>query len=313
VVSREPRAEEIGEARLNDVARSEIEAARRDPRLDRGRGAAAADFWNAIEEAERVRSMSILGLHELRDVLERTEQSLGVKRTDEDLSSKHQKTLQVMWERAEMARIEIANDHPHHNAQGLIAMVSALDAMIEEFTPALRCVQSAVLAERMLGEAEKKISSELPGKAMPNEETRKKLVEAFTSVLEKRLPKGKKPKGPGLKRYEEPLEAIGLDAPKDRPIPDDMEQAVSELLAIRNVLVHRAGRVDHKALCEAPTLDYEEGEFIRITRDQYRRYSAAIACYGREVTFRSIRSWPNVNETDGPELSEWHRYYRISA
>jgi hypothetical protein len=34
---------------------------------------------------------------------------------------------------------------------------------------------------------------------------------------------------------------------------------------------------------------------------------------GARFTFRSIRSWPNVNEADGPELSEWHRYYRISA
>jgi hypothetical protein len=56
---------EIGEQQLGDFARSQFAAARRDPRLERSRGAIVADFKVAMEEAERVRTLGIWGLHEL--------------------------------------------------------------------------------------------------------------------------------------------------------------------------------------------------------------------------------------------------------
>jgi hypothetical protein len=39
-----------------------------------------ADFWDAFEEAERVRSFGIAGLYELQPALERAEADLGVSR-----------------------------------------------------------------------------------------------------------------------------------------------------------------------------------------------------------------------------------------
>src|SRR5688500_17168031 len=111
----------IGEESLGEFARSQVEAARRDPRLGRKRGAMVADFWDAMEEAERVRMLGIMGLHELQHMVEREEQRLGVSKSDVGLPEGLARTLQAAWERAELARIEIANGHPHLNAQALLS------------------------------------------------------------------------------------------------------------------------------------------------------------------------------------------------
>jgi hypothetical protein len=44
-----------------------------------------ADFWDAMEEAERTRMLGVLGLHELTKTLEREEREQGITRDDADL------------------------------------------------------------------------------------------------------------------------------------------------------------------------------------------------------------------------------------
>jgi hypothetical protein len=73
------------------------------------------------------------------------------------------------------------------------------------------------------------------------------------------------------------------------------------------VLVHRAGRVDAKALLEAPTLPYVDGEFVRLRRDDYRRYSAAVRAYGIDVTQRIIQ--PDARR----DLADWRNSAYVTA
>lgn len=302
----------IGEEQLGEFARKQIDAARRDPRLERGRGASVADYWDALEEAERVRMLDILGLHELQHALDREEQRLGVSRNDEDLDPSVARRLQAYWERSEMARVEIANDHPHLNAQALVSFMSALDALVEEFVPSMRSILAMALADKTLRQAE----AEHPDAAAQlTPELRERFRDAAQAVLEDQvLPKPKRLSGGGATRYETRLEAVQLQAPDDRPIPADLDQALNELGALRNVLVHRAGRVDKQALEQAPSLRYQEGDLVRVSRDDYRTYTAAVRCYGAEVVFRSMRSWPEVSDgEDGPNLSDWRGYVRINA
>jgi len=78
--------------------------------------------------------------------------------------------------------------------------------------------------------------------------------------------------------------------------------------------MHGAGRVDLRAMRQAPTLPYRRGELVRVSRDDYRRYSSAIRCYASEIPFRGIRSWPEVtDEQDGPDLRRWKQYHLIGA
>jgi hypothetical protein len=301
----------IGEEGLGEFARTQIEAARRDPRLGRDRAASIADFWDAVEEAERARMLGIWGLHELRAALEREEHRLGVRRDDPDLPAAATASLQAAWERAELARGELDNGYPQLNAQALLALNSALDAMIEAFAPKMREMIGEWLTERILTGAEKQ---EPAAFSSLTAEQRGHVTEAVRSVLrEGTRPKIDRMRGSGIERYESVLAQMRLAAPEDRTIPEDLDQALTELGAIRDVLVHRAGRVDAKALEQAPTLRYREGELVRITPDEYRTYSAAIRCYATEIPFRSIRGWPEVTDSDGPDLSRWRLYCRINA
>jgi hypothetical protein len=301
----------VGEEGLGVFAREQIDAARNDPRLDRGRGAMVADFWVAMEEAERTRKLGILGLEELTRTLERYEHEQGVARDDDELSPRARATLQAYWERAESARIEIANGCPHLNAQALISMNSALDAMVEEWVPAMRAIRAMAISEHLMQRAEQE-HPDLASKL--TDEQREALSNALPTVVTEQLPKLVHMTGSGAARYEALLCQEGLGAPPDRPLPADLDRALAELGAIRDVLVHRAGRVDVRALEQAPSLRYKDGDLVRVTRHEYREYSAAVRCYAAELAFRSFRSWPEVtDEKDGPDLAGWRNYVMVLA
>jgi len=295
----------IGEEGLGAYAREQLEAARRDPRLERGSGAMIADFWAAMEEADRARMAAIFGLHELQRGLrrerERFEAEGGDKRAEDE--------LQALWERAELARAEIENDHPAFNAQALIAMNSALDALVEQFVEAVRDLPFLVRmkeAEEQVPEAAEILTSEM------RETMLEKLREAFKVSKLERLGR----EGGGTARYEPLLRQVALDAPEDRSIPDDLDQALAEIGALRDVLIHRAGRVDGKAFEKALSLRerFEEGELVRLTGEDFRTYSAAIHCFGAEVIHRFYRRWPDLADPEGgPNLANWREYHTINA
>jgi hypothetical protein len=209
-------------------------------------------------------------------------------------------------ERAELAKAGIGNGHPAINAQALIGLNSALDALAEQFTPAVRDLPFESLiknAEDQVPEAAKQLTPE----------RREQLLTVLRDLL-KAPKKLKKLTGSGASRYETRLQQVGLGAPADRPIPTDLDQALAELGAIRDVLIHRAGRVDDKAKAQVPSLSYQVGELVRLTDEDYRTYSAAVRCYGWEVVYRSYRKWPEVSDAvDGPRLDRWREYHMIGT
>jgi hypothetical protein len=301
----------IGPDRLSDRDRQELEALRQDPRIARPRGGMVADFWNAMAEAERLRELGVFGLFAMRDALEHEELREGVRRDDPDLTEVHVAALQAAWERAEIARIEIDNEHPHLHAMALISMVSALDAMVEELIPAYQAMLVHGQAHRAVKIAQEK-EPEAYAKIGP--ERAEEVAQALHAVLQQRLPKPRRPSSTGTKRYETPLAQVGLEAPPDRPIPPDLDEALSEITALRHVLIHRAGRVDDTSLKQAPSLSqrYTVGAFVRIDRAYYRRYSGALNCYGAEIVRRSMMGLYDGTQHD-VELTQWRDCYRINA
>jgi hypothetical protein len=104
-------ADSIGEAYLGDFARHQLEAARRDPRVDRSRGAMVADFFAAMEEAERWREMTTWGLDELAEAVEQEERRLRVCRDDSDLTPEQRRSLQAAWERIVVVKRRTLSAH----------------------------------------------------------------------------------------------------------------------------------------------------------------------------------------------------------
>jgi hypothetical protein len=188
-------------------------------------------------------------------------------------------------------------------------MHSALDALIEQFVEAVRDLPFLVRmkdAEEKVPEAAEILTPEM------REGMLEKLREAFKVSKLERLGR----EGGGTARYEPLLKQVSLDAPEDRPIPADLDQALAEIGALRDVLIHRAGRVDEKAFEKAPSLAerYEAGELVRLKGEDFRTYSAAIRCYGAEVIHRFYRRWPDLADPEGgPDLGNWRGYYRMNA
>lgn len=261
-----------------------------------------ADFHDAMEEAERTRTLSLMGIRELAGLYERE-----VARRDASSPGIERETAQTYWARSEMAKADIEAGSPGINAQALISMNSVLDAMVEQLSTSWREAIVAIESDRIF---EKATTEHPEAAAKIDDATMQMLRQAIRSELDRQLPKPGRLTGSGAKRYETVLAKIGWGAPADRPIPPDMDLALAEFGAIRDVLIHRAGRVDSKALEQAPSLRYQEGQLIRVSADDFRTYSAAIRCYAMEVQFRPMRNWPEVSESDGPDLARW-RDYRI--
>jgi hypothetical protein len=291
-----------GDHYMSERARDQLRVARHDPRLARtGTQAMIADFWDALEEVERIRTLSVLGLHELAQAYVRDYDETSPGAGPGGPSKAEQKS----WERSAWAQAELEAGYPHINAQALISMNSALDAMVEELVDFWRPRLVDLLVTRLYDVAQ--ASTKAAGKPSPTRDE-------IGDLVRKKQPRRGRLKGSGISRYEPLLAEIGFAAPVDRPIPRDLDIALTELGALRDVLVHRAGRIDARALKQAPTLQLALGAFVRVGSDDFRRYSAALRCYAQEIGFRGIRTWPEVSDGEhGPVLAEWRDYYVIGA
>jgi hypothetical protein len=301
----------VGGAGLGEGVREQLEKARNDPRLSRGR-ASVADYWDAMGEAEDTRKVAILGLYQLRGCVERYEREHGVSRHDAELAPVHRHAMQPLWEQAELASSVIDNDFAAINAQALVAMNSALDAMVEEFAPAMRDIVVRSLVDQIIKQAEQ---ADVEAASALDEETKKAAIEAMVATVGETLPKLDRLLGSGVERYEARLRGAGLGTAEDRPIPADLDEALTELGAIRDVLQHRASRIDAKALKQAPSLArrYSEGDLVRILRHDFGTYSAAIRCYGQDVSMRPMRAWPEFKKENLPDFSRWRGYYVLGV
>jgi hypothetical protein len=113
------------------------------------------------------------------------------------------------------------------------------------------------------------------------------------------------PRGTGIKRWEKPLAKVGLAAPKGRPILDGMALALTEMIQLRHVIVHRAARVTAEALDKAPSLPHPHGDLVCIDRAGYKRYSAALWTYAEEILHRM--------GFDASALDYWAMNYTMNA
>jgi hypothetical protein len=131
-------------------------------------------------------------------------------------------------------------------------------------------------------------------------ELRKQMITTLQTLLE--VPGLRQLEKKGVARYERRMRKVGLGARS--PIPQGLDRALREIGLIRDLLLHRAGRMDKEALAKAPSLAerYQDGDLIRLTDEDYRTYSAAIRWYGAEIIQRVY----GRSEPDEPNPDLWH-------
>lgn len=265
------------------------DVADRDPRVNRALGSSLDDLWDALYETDRTRLFYIGGLQ-------------GEAHAPEDLND-DPGAREAQAERKAIARAELEAGTPFINATSMVFLLSAVDAFIEELSP--EHVKAFAIVKMRLERA----NALDPDLASQVSDDAKAAVERvlYDRVLSDM--KRKKVFGVGVERYETALKRLGLDA-RDREMPEDFQDALKEAVALRHVLVHRGGRVDGKAGKDAPTLRYGVGEFVRLTGDDYRRYSAAIRAYATEVD-RRLHALFGIDT--GTHLRHWRDERFINA
>lgn len=317
-MSEVPSPHEFREARAGSNDRPDEEpggvqaqlgAARNDPRLTRTRSAPIADFFDHLAEAERVRALHIWSVQDARQVLARQEERLETRRGSLALTPDAAAELDAAWERAELANAEVANDFPLINAMTLIGLHGALDALVEELTPSANTMTLDLIVKDVINNARLQ-HPDLTASFPP--EILQAVQAALRDVLAEELPRISRPAGSGAERWESVLRKGGLAAPPTQPIPPDLDEALRELSNLRDVLVHRAGRLDRKAIQACPSLVARlylaEGQLVRLRGIHYRRYSAAVRAYGLEITRRTLTRGGIDNPVD---LANWQDFYIV--
>jgi hypothetical protein len=128
-----------------------------------------------------------------------------------------------------------------------VALYSALDALVEDLAPEVFKLRIRLQGSDLVRKAAEQHPTEW---AQLTEDQRKAVGEAVYVTMQQQIaqPKFGRVRGEGTARYEAALATVGLDAPADRPIPQDMDDGLTEFSALRDVIVHRGGRIDGRAL-----------------------------------------------------------------
>lgn len=86
----------------------------------------------------------------------------------------------------------------------------------------------------------------------------------------------------GIERFECLLRPFGLSG----PFQEEPRRDLYELYHVRNLLVHRAGRVDRKFANACPWLDLTPGHTFVVDHTTYRRYHESTVQYITEIIYR---------------------------
>lgn len=286
----------VGEGRLGDYARRQLNAARVDPRLGRDGTAILADYFDYVDEAERVRVFAIGGIESMiRDRFD----------GDDDVA-------QAAWERSEMAKADRASGHSFLNGVVLVGLFGNLDSLVERLGPSVRDYSATVLADRILRRLRN--SEHAAAWLSLDEEARESIRNAAISTVSDQAPDFPRLYGSAPERWERVLTSIGLSPRPGASIPSDMASTLQDFSALRDVLVHRAGRVDKSALKKSPGLatrhHYSPGDFVQIGRSEYRRYSAALRSVGAEV---EARIYARSGVDTGFDLADWQSNHYVGS
>jgi hypothetical protein len=187
----------------------------------------------------------------------------------------------------------------HVNAMTIVAIYGGIEDLVETMGAGLYPIvlatnpdkRQAIFQHNRLRNIELKEAGEL------SKEGAQALTKFTKTLADALLPRPKRkpnPELPSADGWEDLLKDVYMRPVPERPLPDDLRLTLNELGAIRNVLLHRMGRMDEKALrlvSEGPWRVVNE--LVVIDDSLYRRYIAALIAYERDLEDR-IRSQMGV-------------------
>ena len=175
----------------------------------------------------------------------------------------------------EFAEKEIAEGYPRLFGQATVALWGLLECLVHDFTCSLLAYYPPAWQATDLLKVEVSVCEY---QAMSPEER----IEYVVDWLER------KKKADGVARFENVLNVFGLSG----AIEDDIKKALFELQHVRNVLAHRAGRVDGRLISACPWLAAKSKERVRINKERFMLYLDACYAYASALLGRVKRRFP---------------------
>jgi hypothetical protein len=212
--------------------------------------------------------------------------------------------LRALWERdpekaadleeadgaARLAKSEAENDYPLLHAQAVISLWSFLEASVRMLFATLMMKDSRALLVPALRKVKVNLAT-----YEGLEEIDKYLY--VLDLLEEGMGTRRRP---GASRFDDLFAAFEMDA----ATPPDVVRCLLELYHVRNVLVHRHGRVDRRLLEDCPWLALLEGSELLISHKAYHQYSSALNVYMFYLTNRVLAHFGEVPLAHKPGCAE---------
>lgn len=220
-----------------------------------------------IDETNRILQLSIQGISSLQGVHDLQKAILEYdlfeeSREETEVESKILKEAELI---TALAKSETKKDFPVLHAHSLIAIWGAVEALIDDIFVMWLLNKPEILNNETLV----KIRIPLIKFEALDREDRMRLI------LEEVKREVRATYKPGILGFEQLLEYLGLSGPVD----DKIKRSLIEMKQIRNILLHRGGFVDQRAIEACPWMNWRRGQKIQIDHKNYHKYFAAIHDY----------------------------------
>lgn len=174
------------------------------------------------------------------------------------------------------AKAEIEADHPVLHSAGTVLIWGALEASFRDFASRWlerhpECRRSPLLKNLKVRLVEYD--------SLEGEERMRYIL----GIIEREVGATLKP---GVGRFECVLEVLGI-APR---LNADERKSLSELAAVRNVIVHRASVADQRLLDLCPWLPWRVGEPVKVSKTLFLSYVDAASHYAANIIQAAERS-----------------------
>lgn len=220
-------------------------------------------FIPQLERLEHVVRLSLIGISRLQGFPELMKVLAEVD--EKHRTPEHEKVIVTAQRDADLAEREIATGFPILFANALVALWSLLEETIRATVaawlkndPTVWQVDVIAKLRVRLGEYER----------LSKEERYYYVAELMESETSAGLRNG-------VARFEAMLKPLSLDG----PVPDELRKDMFELGQVRNVIVHRGGRIDRQLTNSCPWLNFEVGNELSIKKEQFDQYLKAVQNY----------------------------------
>lgn len=219
-------------------------------------------FLQDVERLNGVVDLSAKGISMIRATPKMVE---AVMKATADASEDRKAQLDNARKAAELAEHEVDSGFPVLYAWAVVGLWAHLESVIRVFVAAwLKHRKTSWQVEQIqrlpikLGEYQ----------SIPSEQKHAFVVE----LLERELGAGFKS---GVTRFEKLLAPFGLSG----GLPETLKKTIYEFGQVRNVIAHRAAKVDRRFIQACPWLNVRIGTDLHVSADMFTRYYGATCGY----------------------------------